>query len=438
VALVVAAGWWVTAVELTPAADRPYIGGSQNNSLWNLVFGYNGFGRLTGNETGSVGAGGGASGSWGPTGLTRLFNTEFGTQISWLLPAALILLGAGLAVTWRAPRRNRMRAGLVLWGGWLVVTGLAFSLGQGIIHPYYSVAVAPAIGGIIGTSGYLMWANRNRLTARAIMAVSVAVTAVWSYVLLDRTPGWLPWLRPLELMVGLGAAAAIMVLPLVRTQWRALIATGAVVASLAGPFAYTLDTVKTPHSGAIPSAGPVATLGFGGPTGGRFPRVNGPGGNLPGGGQFGGPPPGFNGAFPGLGAGPSTGGRPGGAGGGLLNASHPTAAVTALLTKEASRYQWIAATVGANDAAGYQLATGKAVMAIGGFNGTDPYPTLTQFEQLVRASRVHYFIAAGNGSGPGVGSSSASAAITSWVESNFSSTTVSGVTIYDLTSPVSG
>jgi 4-amino-4-deoxy-L-arabinose transferase-like glycosyltransferase len=431
VALVVAAGWWIMAVQLTPAADRPYIGGSQNNSLWNLIFGYNGFGRLTGNETGSVGGGGGAAGNWGPTGLTRLFNSEFGTQISWLLPAALIFLGAGLAVTWRAPRRNRMRAGLVLWGGWLLVTGLAFSLGRGIIHPYYSVALAPAIGGIIGTGGYLMWANRNRWSARAIMAVAVAVTAVWSYVLLGRTPRWLPWLRPLELLVGLMAAVAIMALPVARTRGRAVIATSAVIASLAGPFAYTIDTVRTPHSGAIPSAGPVAALGFGGPAGGGVPRFNRGGGNFPGGGQFAGPPQGFPGA-----GGNRTG--PAGAGGGLLNASHPSAALTALLVTDASRYKWIAATVGANDAAGYQLATGKAVMAIGGFNGTDPYPTLAQFEQLVRAGRVHYFIAGGNGGGPGAGSSSTSAAVASWVEGKFASTTVSGVTVYDLTAPVSG
>jgi 4-amino-4-deoxy-L-arabinose transferase-like glycosyltransferase len=435
VALAAAAGWWIMAVQLTPAADRPYIGGSQNNSLWNVIFGYNGFGRLTGNETGSVGGGGGAAGNWGPTGLTRLFNTDFGTQVSWLLPAALILLGAGLAITWRAPRRNRLRAGLVLWGGWLLVTGLVFSLGRGIIHPYYSVALAPAIGGVVGTSGYLMWANRNRWTARAIMAISVAVTAVWSYILLDRTPHWLPWLRPLVLVVGLVAAAAILGLPWVGTRVRAVIASAAILAALAGPFAYTVDTVNTPHSGAIPSAGPVAAVGFGGPAGrGGFPR-------FPGGGQFGGPPPGFGGGLPipgAGGAGPATGGRPGGAGGGLLNASHPSAALTALLAGDASKYKWVAATVGANDAAGYQLATGRAVMAIGGFNGTDPYPTLNEFEQLVRAGEVHYFIAGGTRGGQGAGSSSASAAITSWVESSFQSTTVSGVTVYDLTSPVSG
>src|SRR3954452_6078199 len=99
----VAGGWWVAIVQLTPASARPYIGGSQNNSFWNVLFGYNGFGRLTGSETGSVGGGvAGAQGSqWGPTGWTRLFNQSFGGQASWLIPGALILLVGGLVLTAR-------------------------------------------------------------------------------------------------------------------------------------------------------------------------------------------------------------------------------------------------------------------------------------------------------------------------------------------------
>ena len=62
VAMVVAAGWWVAVVDADAGVDRPYIGGSQNNSILELIFGYNGFGRLTGNETGSVVGGGGGSG----------------------------------------------------------------------------------------------------------------------------------------------------------------------------------------------------------------------------------------------------------------------------------------------------------------------------------------------------------------------------------------
>ena len=152
-AALVAGGWWVAIVQLWPASSRPYIGGSQNNSFWNVLFGYNGFGRLTGNESGSVVGGGaaGAAGQWGPTGWTRMFNTSFGGQISWLLPAALILLVGGLVLTARrAAHRSHPRRARCCGADGSLVTGAAFSFGQGIIHQYYTVALAPAIGAVVG------------------------------------------------------------------------------------------------------------------------------------------------------------------------------------------------------------------------------------------------------------------------------------------------
>src|SRR5439155_22728692 len=121
-AMVVAAGWWVAAVELWPASSRPYIGGSTGNSVLDLAFGYNGLGRIfggagNGGGTGGPGGGfggGGNTGFGGPTGITRLFGTAMGTEISWLLPTALLALAAGLWLTRRAPRTDRLRASLVL------------------------------------------------------------------------------------------------------------------------------------------------------------------------------------------------------------------------------------------------------------------------------------------------------------------------------------
>ncbi|MEP6651283.1 MAG: glycosyltransferase family 39 protein, partial [Lapillicoccus sp.] len=127
-AIVLSAGWWVAIVELLPVSMRPYIGGSQSNSFLELTFGYNGLGRITGDETGSVGGGGG---NWGSTGLGRMFNAEIGGQISWLIPAALILLAAGLYFRGRRPRTDVRRAAYLVWGAWLVVTGLTFSLMAG-------------------------------------------------------------------------------------------------------------------------------------------------------------------------------------------------------------------------------------------------------------------------------------------------------------------
>jgi 4-amino-4-deoxy-L-arabinose transferase-like glycosyltransferase len=436
VTLVVAASWWVAIVELTPASARPYVGGSQNNSLLNLIFGYNGFGRLTGNETGSVGGGGGAGGNWGPTGLTRMFGAEFGTQISWLLPAALILLVAGLVWRWRYPRTDRVRAAFVLWGAWLLVTGLAFSLGKGIIHPYYSVALAPAIGALVGMGAGMLWKRRHDPAARVVLAATLVVTAWWAYKLLDRSPDWAPWLRTVVLVGGLLGAGLLLFVHQIRGRAGVFVAVGVITIALAAPAGFALSTARTTHSGAIPTAGPAGTGGFGfggGGFAGRFPQgiPNGVGaGGLPGGGGFGG-----------------GGGGGAGGGGGLLNGSSPTAALTKVLAADAGKYTWIAATVGANEASGYQLATNDPVMAIGGFNGTDPTPTLAQFEAYVRAGKIHYFIAGGGfggfagggfGRGGGFGGSttaSTSSAIRSWVEANFTGNTVGGVTLYDLTAP---
>jgi 4-amino-4-deoxy-L-arabinose transferase-like glycosyltransferase len=437
--------WWVVAVQLVPAANRPYIGGSQDNSLWNLIFGYNGFGRLTGNESGSVGGGAVAGSRWGATGWLRMFNSEFGGQAAWLIPAAGILLVACLALTWRARRTDRTRAALVLWGGWLVVTAAVFSFGQGIIHPYYTVALAPAIGALVGIGAATLWQRRAQVTTRAVLAAALVVTAVWSYLLLGRVPRWNPWLRSGELVMGLALAAFLVVWSRLGGRLAAVVGIAAVTVALAAPAAYTLSTVSTPHGGAIPSAGPAGTSRFGPP---GLPMAGGALGRLPGGqalvarGAFAGLPPLAGG---GLGAmapprpapsGSFTPGRANAAGlGGLLQASQPSAALAAALEQNSSHYRWVAAAIGSNEASGYQLATGKPVMAIGGFNGTDPSPTLVQFERYVQQGKIHYFIA--SGAGPGmVATSSTSSQISAWVHSHFSSHTVSGVTLYDLTAPL--
>ncbi|MCU1491950.1 MAG: glycosyl transferase [Acidimicrobiaceae bacterium] len=160
VVLLIAAGWWVAAVELTPASDRPYIGGSQNNNLFNLIFGYNGLGRVTGSETGS------SANQWGPTGWDRLFLPSFGSQISWLIPGALVLMAATFWFTRRGKRTDRIRASMILWGGWLLVTGLLLSYAKGIIHPYYTVALAPAIGALVGIGAVIAWRNRASIVGR--------------------------------------------------------------------------------------------------------------------------------------------------------------------------------------------------------------------------------------------------------------------------------
>jgi len=316
-----------------------------------------------------------------------------------------------------------------------------FSFMAGIIHPYYTVALAPPIGALTGIGAVTLWRRRDQVAARLTLAAGMAATALWGYVLLGRTPGWLPWLRAVVVLCGLVAAAAVLAGPalarLAATRRGRIALTAApialaLIASLAGPAAYSIDTAATAHTGALPTAGP-AVGSFGGPGGGGHGGQAGLGrGPLPGGARVpGGRGAGGQGMAPGShgAAGPggtSAAGGPGGLAGNTAVAS----SLTRLLTSGAAGYRWAAATVGAESAAPLQLASGKPVMAIGGFNGTDGTPTLAQFERMVAAGEIHYFVGAsqasfGGGSGP-------AAQITAWVRAHFTAETVGGVTVYDL------
>jgi 4-amino-4-deoxy-L-arabinose transferase-like glycosyltransferase len=472
-AIVVSGGWWVAVVELWPASSRPYIGGSQNNSFLELTFGYNGLGRLNGEETGSVGGGagpgGGAGGQWGETGWDRMFNSEIGGQISWLLPAALILLVAGLIATRGRGRTDATRASLLVWGGSLLMTTAVFSYMAGIFHQYYTVALAPYLAAVVGMGAAALWERRERVWVSLALAAAVTATAAWGYVLLNRTPDYLPWLKWLVLVGGLVAALGLVFVGRLGRRIALAVAGLGVMAALAGPTAYTLSTVQEGHSGSIVTAGPAgASMMGGGPggggRGGGFPD----GGNAPGQGQgqaqggpgngtggFPGGAPGQNqpgNGFPGgqngqtapngqngaTGEGGRAGGTGGGGMGGLLNGAQVDAEARKLLETDADRYTWVAAAIGSQNAASYQLGTGDPVMAVGGFNGTDPSPTLAQFKKYVEDGRIHYFISGGGMGGGMGGDSGSSSQITSWVEANFKEVTAGSATFYDLTQPVGG
>lgn len=514
--ILVGAGWWVLATEVWPKSSRPYIGGSENNSVLDLAFGYNGLGRISGEGNGPGGGGGrvggqmlaeveryftenggapggmefngapGGGGFGGGTGIDRLFGGNFGDQISWLLPAALILLAGGLWATRRAPRTDRARAALVLWGGWMLVTGLVFSYMEGIVHEYYTIALAPGIAGTIALGMHELWRTRSEIISRVFLAASVAATSIWSYVLLGRTD-WQEWLRlPMLIPALLGAVVLVVGDRVIR---RTAMALAVVVAfgTLAAPAGYALETASQPHTGSIPLSGPS------GGTGGGFGRMGG--GGPPGGftqaggglGQAGGQGQGFPGGN-GQGGADAQGGTgvqgfPGGPGGGVGMGEEVGDELAKLLTDGAEGFRWVAATSNSQSAASTELATGgKPVMAMGGFSGSDPAITLEQFKRYVADGKIHYFIAGGPGGpgGPGgntttggtgaagqaggAGSTQSGAGgqeaagggaatdggmpsfggggfggnseISQWVTENFTALTVGGQTVYDLTDPV--
>jgi hypothetical protein len=252
------------------------------------------------------------------------------------------------------------------------------------------------------------------------------VTAAWAFVLLHRSSGFVPWLAPLVLVVGLAAALALAFVTLLPARVVAAVAAVAVLTSMAGPAAYALQTASQPHTGSIPTAGPAVAGARGGPGGAR--AAFGPGG------PTGAAPQGLTGTPPQLGTlGGGAGGGLGGGLGGLLSASSVSTAMQELLAADASSYTWVAAAIGSNNASGYQLATGLPVMAIGGFNGSDPSPTPAQFQADVAAGKVHYFIGGSGFGGMQNGGSSSSSDIATWVAQTFPAQTVDGVTVYDLT-----
>lgn len=480
-AMLVSAGWWVLAVELWPKDSRPYIGGSQNNSILELTLGYNGFGRLSGNDIGGgppvgggagnelsipggaafTGPGGGGPGGGGPgggggmggeAGITRMFEAGQGDQIAWLIPAAIILGIAAIVLRGRTPRTDSRRALLTVWGLWLVTTMGVFSFMAGIFHAYYTVALAPAIAALVGAGAMECWRQRERLWVPAVLAAAALATGIMSFVLLNRSADHLPWLQYVVLVGSIIAALGLLLSNRRNKGVRRGALIGglvAVVLGLAGPAAYAVDTVSSSRVGSIPSAGPASQGGFG--PGGGLPMP--PGDSDRGAGQPGIPnlpsnaPP-----FP-NGQDGSTLDQPnaqipqdddlsmfgvGGGMGGPLEGSRPSDEVVDLLNTNADDFTWVAATIGSTSAAGYQLATERSVMPIGGFSGSDPSPTLAEFQEFVEDGKVHYFIASGSGMmGGGMmgGGSSTGSEITEWVEANFASTTVDGVTLYDLTAP---
>jgi 4-amino-4-deoxy-L-arabinose transferase-like glycosyltransferase len=416
--IAVVAGSYLVLFQLTPTSVRPYMAGSETNSFLELTFGFNGLGRITGsgggipaggNTGGNLGGnaggpgGNGNVGFGGTAGITRMFGTSFGGEVSWLLPAALILLAAGLWFTRREARTSKTRAALLLWGGWLVITAGIFSFMSGTVHPYYAVALAPAIAALAGIGSLELWRGRAYWPARVVLAVTVLATSIWSAVLLGRDPAWLPGLRLIAVVLGVLAAAALLLradsLAALPARFRKAATAGVVILALLagglGSTAWTLATVTQPHSGSIPTSGPTASaMGGGFGAAGRAGSDGADGG-----------------------AGGAAGGGPGG--------ETSSAELTALL--KSSGAKWSAIVSGATQAASLELATGTSVIALGGWNGGDPYPTLAKFQAMVDRGEIGYFISGGMGGGRGGNSE-----VANWVAANYQAQTLGNTTVYKL------
>jgi 4-amino-4-deoxy-L-arabinose transferase-like glycosyltransferase len=424
--LVVASGWWMAIVTAIPASARPFIGGSTNNSVLDLVLGYDGFGRILGAQRPGGGGGafpaGGLGGFGGQPGWLRLFNEQVGGEISWLLPLAAVGLVAGLWALRARPRADVARAAYMLWGLWLLVHAVVFSFASGIFHAYYTVAMAPAVAALAGGGLVELWRLRSRsLVGGVALGFALVVSAWWGSRLLARTPGFAPGLSALELGAAVAATLVLLALGLLRRApaggfGRRLPLVAVVVGTLAvllGPAAYAVDTVAQSRSGPDPAPGPMASAG------GAGPAVLGRGGGV----RLAGP-----GGFPAGAVSPASG--PGGAprpalGPGLGARGRGGAAADPALISYLKQHQggatWIVAVVSANESASIQLSSGRPVMAMGGFMGSDPALSVDQLEALVSSGKLRYVLLGSqdrDGGGGGPAGDSAGQVRTSWVTQN--------------------
>jgi 4-amino-4-deoxy-L-arabinose transferase-like glycosyltransferase len=373
-AMAAVAGAWPLLVTLTPAADRPWISGTSDNSVWSLIFGYNGLGRVAGQ---SGGPGGGFSGTMfgGPTGIFRLLQTGLGDQAGWLLGFSAVAAVALLVIT--RVRRNDPRTGwLLALGGALFVTAAVFSFASGIFHPYYVSFLAPFVAAFVGAGAGLALERGPR--ARVVAPLAIAGGAVTELVVLGETPGQLSWAIPVVVVVSGCCAVALGFgwSPRVRT----VLVGAALAALLAAPAVWAAETLGHATSATFPTGGP-ASAAAGGPGGppGAGPPAGGFAGRLPGG--FPGPPSGAG--VPGAGA---RAGGPGGAGGFGADSSAVTAAV-----RYASSHG--GGTVGVesqSSAASAILSENADVAGLGGFSGRESSVTVSWIATEVRAGRLRW------------------------------------------------
>ena len=398
--------WWSVLVWLTPSGNRPWVGSTNDNSIWSLIFGYNGFGRLLGshggggggtppNSTGMAmaspgGMGGGApSGGHGPggtgfggqTGVFRIFNNDFGPNIAWLLILALASGGLLLWILRKTPRTNRGRAAVIFWILWLIIHIVIFSMTSGVIHPYYVVVMAPAVAALVGIGVPFLWGAYIRRKSYAwILPMLVGVTAAIAIIILSyaSTMTWLMW--TVDILGAIGMIGLLVNLYTPKRWLQNLAIITSVAACMTAPVVYTLSTVNVTHTGSIPTAGPSSTAMQGSNN----------------------------------------------------EKSQADSALVQYLLRNQNGATWLVAVDSANESAAIQLTSGQPVMAIGGFNGSDTPLTLEQFKQLVADGKLKYYAASshGHGGGPNGGNSE----ITNWIKKNGKVVNYGGsdVTLYEL------
>ena len=397
-------------VDLRPLGDRPWIGGSTDGSALDLVFGYDGFGRLTGASAGPGGGGGGAPGGFGggrgggidqfggATGIFRLFNAGMGDQVMWLFPLALVSAVAGFVTAIRTRTRDARFGSLIMWSGWAAVVYVVYAFAGGIFHNYYVSLLAPALAALVGIGA--AQALKAKRLGHVVTVVALLATAALEVVLLRRVDAW-TWLR-VAVPVGVVIAVVVLCVALWSSHLSRRVVVGAFVCAgaflLAAPTAWSLSGVEHAQNGTFPDARPVSAGGIGG----GAPRRGFPGG----------------GAIPGragarrrrwcrtrrcrrLGwercAGRSWRRSDRGAGG--FGGAGISSAELSWLRSQRHGERWILAVSGASEAE-TAIIDGDSVVALGGFSGGDNAATPGRVADLVAKGELRY-LSVGGGFGGG-------------------------------------
>jgi 4-amino-4-deoxy-L-arabinose transferase-like glycosyltransferase len=411
--LVVSSFWWVALHDWWPGS-KPYVGGSADGSAWDLIVGYNGFGRIFGGDQGGgmvIGSPNGEtkSGSFGgdPGGF-RMFNEVVGGQISWLLPLALFVLAvvsvAGVrAIRGKATGDPAGRAGWYLWGGWLLITALVFSFAKGIMHPYYTTAMAPAVAAICAAGVSVLWRWYRGSAAWALLPVGIAITAAWAFVLVSRDTTWYGWCRWAVALVA-GAAVVALVVGRVSAVRRTSIGLPALAVAVAAllltPGVWSVAAATVNPNGNTPAAGPALAGGLPAtPPTGPAP-VGQPGQRQPGTGQQGAPEQGE--PRQGGPGGPGQGGSGGpgqmvivGGGSGETKLTDEQRRILEFAQRNGDGADIALAVNGASGAvAPFIMETDAMVIGMGGFGGQDDVPSTDQLQAWVSDGSLRYILSA--------------------------------------------
>ncbi|AKP66801.1 glycosyltransferase family 39 protein [Companilactobacillus ginsenosidimutans] len=431
---------WPLSVDMTNPNNRPYEGGSETNSALELAFGYNGTQRLMGQTTGTGGAfpgmgnnkkssktsmgtppggtsskkgsqgtppampggskssknsqggpggpgnskkgGGGGAFNTGNKGPFRLFGQELGPQISWLLIVAILGFFSSFFY-YRGSKMKRwysltpQRKELWLWAGWLVPVFGFFSV-AGFFHPYYTIMLAPAIATLGGVGIYSMFKQWRHKSVWSLMLPTaiLSTSLLQAWYMYEYYPV-LSWI-----LAGLGtlASIAMYVIPWMSKKLienKTLPIAGVILIMLA-PTWWSLTPTISGESSGMPTAGPDLLS------------------------------------------------NPGSSGGGIGSGS-TNSKLLSYLEKHQGNAKYLFATDDSSTAAPYIIKTGKAVMAMGGFNGTDQAITLAQFKKMVKSGEVKYYYSGGK-------TGSANTKIVNWIKKNAKKVTIKGLSTTSVTS----